>query len=68
MINKQFEIRVVIPDDCRLIGCKTENDVVVVVFEAAGRPGVRSIGYCREHSGVIEDEDEGDLGHMGVRV
>lgn len=58
MMNKSLEVRICVPSGCRLVGCRTEDDVAVVVFEDARGPEVRSIGFCREHSGEVVDDFE----------
>lgn len=45
------------PSGCRLVGCKTDGDIAVVIFEDVSGPEIRQIGFIREPTGEIEDED-----------
>ena len=51
-MKRTYEIQVCIPSGCRLVGCKTDGDIAVVIFEE-----IRQIGFIREPTGEIEDED-----------
>ena len=59
-MKRTYEIRVGIPSGCRLVGCKTDGDTAVVVFEDVGVPEIRQIGFIREPTGEIGDEEEYD--------
>ena len=56
--DKEYELRVGVPDGCRLVGCRTEVEIVVIVFEDERGPDIRSIGFCREHSGEVPDDKQ----------
>ena len=47
-MKRTYEIQVCIPSGCRLVGCKTED---------VSGPEIRQIGFIREPTGEIEDED-----------
>ena len=34
-MKRTYEIQVCIPSGCRLVGCKTDGDIAVVIFEDA---------------------------------
>lgn len=59
-MDKHFEVKIGVPDGCRLVGCRTEGDMAIVIFEDARGPEIRSIGFCQDHSGEVSDgwEDE----------
>ncbi len=50
-MSRSYEIQVNIPTGCRLVGCKTEGDTAVVIFEDISSPEIRQIGFVREHTG-----------------
>lgn len=60
-----YRITLGIPDGCTLIGCKTEGDAAVVLFEDNRPPQVRPIGCVQEHSGECNDDfnDRSDRCH-----
>ena len=53
-MKRTYEIQVCIPSGCRLVGCKTDGDII---FEDVRGPEIRQIGFIREPTGEIEDED-----------
>ena len=57
-MDKCFEIKINIPDGCNLVGCRTEGDTAVVIFEDVRSPEIRPIGFCREHTGEVPDDSE----------
>lgn len=50
-------MRVAVPDGCRLVGCRTDGEWAIVVYEDVTGPNIRPIGFCREHSGEVEEPD-----------
>ena len=56
MNKRTYEIQVCIPPDCRLVGCKTDGDIAVVIFEDTSGPEIRQIGFVREYTREVEDE------------
>ena len=56
--DEEYELRVGVPDGCRLVGCRTEGEIVVIVFEDERGPDIRPIGFCREHSGEMTDDEQ----------
>lgn len=56
-MSKQYEVKIAIPEGCRLVGCRTDEDWAIVVFEDASGPNIRQIGFCREHTGEVEEQD-----------
>lgn len=56
-MKRTYEIQVCIPSGCRLVECKTDGDIAVVIFEDVSGPEIRQIGFIREPTGEIEDED-----------
>ena len=57
-MKRAYEVRVGMPSGCRLVGCRTEGDDAIVIFEDASGPEVRPIGFCREHPGTVAEGDE----------
>ena len=57
-MKRTYEIQVCIPPGCRLVGCKTDGDIAVVIFEDASGPEIRQIGFLREHTGETADDLE----------
>ena len=59
-MNRRFEVRIDIPNSCELIGCRSDGNMAIIVFEDCSGPEIRPIGFCREHSGEVPDafEDE----------
>lgn len=47
-MKRTYEIQVCIPSGCRLVGCKTDGDIAVVIFEDVSGPEIRQIGFIRE--------------------
>ena len=37
-MKRTYEIQVCIPSGCRLVGCKTDGDIAVVIFEMSAAP------------------------------
>lgn len=37
-MKRTYEIQVCIPSGCRLVGCKTDGDIAVVIFEDVSGP------------------------------
>lgn len=56
-MKRTYEIQVCIPSGCRLVGCKTDGDIAVVIFEDVSGPEIRQIGFIRESTGEVGDED-----------
>ena len=46
-MKRTYEIQVCIPSGCRLVGCKTDGDIAVVIFEDVSGPEIRQIGFIR---------------------
>lgn len=67
-MDKRFEVKIGVPDGCRLVGCRTEGDAAIVIFEDARGPEIRSIGFCREHSGEVADDSEDEDCSKGSRL
>lgn len=57
-MSRSYEIQVSGPTGCRLVGCKTEGDTAVVIFEDISGPEIRQIGFVREHTGEVDDFDD----------
>ena len=58
-MNRTYEIKVCIPSGCRLVGCKTDGDTAVVIFEEeVSGPEIRQIGFIREPTGEVADEED----------
>lgn len=59
-MNRRFEVGIDIPNSCELIGCRSDGNMAIIVFEDCSGPEIRPIGFCREHSGEVPDafEDE----------
>lgn len=57
-MNRRFEVKIDVPEECRLIGCKSDGDTAIIVFEDCGGPEIRPIGFCREHSGEVSDDSD----------
>lgn len=57
-MNRRFEVKIDVPEGCRLIGCKSDGDTAIIVFEDCGGPEIRPIGFCREHSGEVSDDSD----------
>lgn len=52
-MNRRFEVRIDIPNSCELIGCRSDGNMAIIVFEDCSGPEIRPIGFCREHSGEV---------------
>lgn len=57
-MDKYLEVKISVPDGCSLVGCRTEGDTAIVIFEDARGPEIRPIGFCRDHSGEVSDDFE----------
>ena len=57
-MNRRFEVKIGIPDNCELIGCRSGGNIAIIVFEDCSGPEIRPIGFHREHSRQVSDEDE----------
>ena len=57
-MNRRFEVKIDVPEGCRLIGCKSDGDTAIIVFEDCGGPEIRPIVFCREHSGEVSDDSD----------
>lgn len=57
-MNRRFEVKIGIPDNCELIGCISDGNIAIIVFEDCSGPEIRPIGFHREHSRQVPDEDE----------
>lgn len=57
-MSRQYEVRVAVPEGCRLVGCRTDGEWAIVVYKDAAGPNIRPIGFCRDHSGEVEDPEE----------
>lgn len=51
-MSKQYELKISVPD-----GCRTDGEWAIVVYEDVAGPDIRQIGFCREHSGEVEEPD-----------
>lgn len=50
-------MRIAVPEGCRLVGCRTDGEWAIVVYEDASGPHIRPIGFCREHSAEVAKQD-----------
>lgn len=50
-MSRQYEVKISVPDGFRLVGCRTDGEWAIVVYEDASGPIIRPIGFCLEHSG-----------------
>jgi len=50
-MKRTYEIQVCIPPGCRLVGCKTDGDIAVVIFEDVSGPEIRQRIHPRAYGG-----------------
>lgn len=44
-MNRRFEVRIDIPNSCELIGCRSDGNMAIIVFEDCSGPEIRPIGF-----------------------
>lgn len=59
---KRIAIRVAAPDGFRLLGCRTDDDIAILICEANG-PDVRQIGFIQYGEIKAEENDEENAIH-----